>query len=313
LRNRFELVEPRRFNWAQSAALARVDAAASLEPAGDRRWFRNGFGDTLAVVKGPVEFQMGSAADAHPRRNDERQHMVRIGRSFAIGTTTVTVVQIHKFLRAHPEVHHLHPYEDSPDPDGPAMSLNWYDGAEYCRWLSECEGIPEDQMCYPPVAVIEASKDGNKPLTLPADALSRTGYRMPTEAEWEYACRAGAKTLRFYGNADELLGHYAWYAPNSGDRAWSVARKMPNDLGLFDIHGNIWQWCHGEYGPYADDAKGAVNDASGNPVVDGVGTRPLRGGTFFLRGTSLRSAYRLYDRPTYGFLTFGLRIAKTVK
>ncbi len=109
-----------------------------------------------------------------------------------------------------------------------------------------------------------------------------------------------------------MLGPYAWYAPNAQDRTWPVGRKMPNDLGLFDMQGNVWQWCHNEYLPYpAGPAGRPAEDGGGRDEVLGDGSRALRGGTFFLHGSSLRSAFRLYDRPTYGFLTFGFRVART--
>ena len=304
--------ELRRIDWGQTDALHALDKTLIGRPAAGRRWYVNSEGQTLTIVPEPVEFWMGSPYQAPQRRSNETRHLRRIGRAFALATTTVTAEQYQHFLRDHPEVHHKHPREYSPDPDGPAMALNWYQAAQYCRWLSEKEGMKEEQMCYPSVAEIEKSKDGRLPLKLPADALKRTGYRLPTEAEWEYACRAEAETTRFFGHAEEMLGAYAWYAPNSRDRTWPGGRKMPNDLGLFDMHGNIWQWCHNEYAPYPPGRTGrpALDEAGGDMVL-GEGDRPLRGGTFFLHGSSLRSAFRLYDRPTYPFLTFGFRIART--
>jgi formylglycine-generating enzyme required for sulfatase activity len=109
-----------------------------------------------------------------------------------------------------------------------------------------------------------------------------------------------------------MLGHYAWYAPNSRDRTWPVGQKMPNDFGLFDMQGNVWQWCHNEYLPYPPGRKGhPAEDDDGLNEVLGEGSRALRGGTFFLHASSLRSAFRQYDRPTYPFLTFGFRVART--
>src|SRR5438094_7675754 len=92
-------------------------------------------------------------------------------------------------------------------------------------------------MCYPPIDQIK------KGMTLPADYLQRSGYRLPTEAEWEYACRAGAVTSRYYGESEELLGKYAWYGSNSAGHTWPVGMLKPNDLGLFDMHGNVYTWC----------------------------------------------------------------------
>src|SRR5439155_18493130 len=118
-----------------------------------------------------------------------------------------------------------------PDPDCPVLGVTWYDAAEYCNWLSAQEGLPRSEWCY--LASGEAAPNG----------LQRTGYRLPTEAEWEYACRAGAVTARFYGQSEELLGKYGWFVKNAEDRTWPVGTKKPNDLGLFDMHGNVQTWC----------------------------------------------------------------------
>jgi formylglycine-generating enzyme required for sulfatase activity len=76
------------------------------------------------------------------------------------------------------------------------------------------------------------------------------GYRLPTEAELEYACRAGAVTSRYYRQAEELLAEYGWYLKNSKERSWPLGGKKPNDLGLFDMHGNVWNWCQESYQGY---------------------------------------------------------------
>ena len=99
--------------------------------------------------------------------------------------------------------------------------------------------MPKDQWCYLP------NEDGayDEGMTIPADVLKRTGYRLPTEAEWEYACRAGTITSRYYGLSIDLLGKYAWYQANSQDHAWPCGSLLPNDLGLFDMLGNVYEWC----------------------------------------------------------------------
>src|SRR5205807_2632200 len=136
-------------------------------------------------------------------------------------------VTVEQFLRFQPTHGYLSRY--SPRPDGPIINVNWYDAAGYCNWLSEQEGIPESEWCYP--------KKVGQGILMSEAYLGRTGYRLPTEAEWEYACRAGAVTSRFYGAAEDLLGEYAWYTKTAqGTRPGGLLK--PNDFGLFDLYGN---------------------------------------------------------------------------
>jgi formylglycine-generating enzyme required for sulfatase activity len=185
--------------------------------------------------------------------------------------------------------------------------------AQYCRWLSEQEGVPEDQRCYPSVAVIEKSKDGVTPLKLPADYLKRTGYRLPTEAEWEYACRAGALTSRYYGSDGRLLDRYAWYAANA-DRARPVGRKLPNDFGLFDMHGNVWTWCQNRATLYPVNVGGeAVEDREDIRDISDRFALLLRGTSFLTRASYVRCATRYDGRPSIPTNFFGVRPARTCR
>ena len=97
-------------------------------------------------------------------------------------------------------------------------------------------------------------------MTIPADVLDRTGYRLPTEAEWEYACRAGAVTSRYYGHSIDLLDAYARYQANSKDHAWTCGSLLPNDLGLFDMLGNQFEWCQDSSTCSRPSKKGIYND-----------------------------------------------------
>jgi formylglycine-generating enzyme required for sulfatase activity len=191
----------------------------------------------------------------------------------------------------------------SPDENGPIILVNWYMAAAYCNWLSKQEGIREEQWCY------QTNARGN--VALKAKYLSLQGYRLPTEAEWEYACRAGAVTSRYYGESEDLLGKYAWYLSNSKARSWPVGSRKPNDLGLFDMHGNVWNWCQERYKGYSA-AKGdeAIEDEEDDLSI-GTASRVLRGGSFDGLASFVRSADRVSSVPTNRDNSNGFRPSRT--
>jgi formylglycine-generating enzyme required for sulfatase activity len=136
---------------------------------------------------------------------------------------------------------------------------------------------------------------------------------LPTEAEWEYACRAESVTSWYYGESEELIGKYAWYAQNSGDRGWPVGKKKPNDFGLFEMHGNVWNWCQDRY---KDHPRGA-GDRVFNDNEDGLEINPeegriLRAGSFRNVARSARSSNRNFFVPTLRFNLVGFRVARTM-
>jgi formylglycine-generating enzyme required for sulfatase activity len=300
--------------WHEGASLDRIDRKlAGSRDRGQRQWYVNGQRQTLAVLRGPVEFRMGSPGSEPDRFADEVPHRRRIGRSFALATKPVTVDQFTAFLKAHPDVGHSYNKKFSPDPTGPIIGVTWYEAAMYCQWLSEREGIPRDQWCYPSVAEMKAALKAGKPIRLPKDYLHRTGYRLPTEAEWEYACRAGTVTGRCYGADEALLGNYAWYAANSGNRSRPVGLLKPNDFGLFDMHGNVWQWCLDRYLPYPPGGKRSDDHEDKNGLVIRNHRRVLRGGAFSSHALLVRSALRNGDAPGNRNINVGLRVARTYR
>ena len=166
----------------------------------------------------------------------EIQHKKRIGRTFALAAKPVTVEQFRQFEKGYAP-----PAVYTRTAEFPVVGISWYMAAKYCNWLSKEEGIPEEQWCY------EINGDEIK---LKSNYLSLTGYRLPTESEMEYATRAGAVTSGYYGETDELLPKYAWYNKNSKERTWPVGSLKPNDLGLFDVQGNVFTWCQESFKPY---------------------------------------------------------------
>ena len=138
----------------------------------------------------------------------------------------------------------------------------------------------------------------------------RTGqkYRLPSEAEWEYAARAGTTTEWSFGNDESKLGKYAWYRENSGSKTQAVGQKLPNAFGLYDMHGNVWEWTedcwHGNF-------SGAPTDGSAWATGCTANARVLRGGSWNYFPAGLRSAFRSWDIPDNRYYSFGFRLART--
>jgi formylglycine-generating enzyme required for sulfatase activity len=265
-------------------------------------WQQNSQGQALVIVRGPVKFVIGSPEDEPYRSPVEMQRVVEIPRSFSISATEVTVEQYLRF-----RADHEYEAKYCPEPDCPVLNVSWFDAAKYCRWLSEKEGIAEDQMCYPPIDQIDPERE----IRLPEDLLQRTGYRLPTGAEWEYTARAGARTSRCYGEGEELLAEFAWYRENSSGRSQPVARLKPNALGLFDVHGNALEWCHDWY----FEERPAVSPSG--VLVDGADRRAgiyreLRGGLFMSESALVRLADRDFDVPAKQSYEIGFRVARTL-
>jgi formylglycine-generating enzyme required for sulfatase activity len=243
---------------------------------------------------------MGSPETETGRDPIEERHPATVPESFAISSHEVTVEQ---FLRVFPQA--AYAPEISPQSTCPANKVTWYDAVRYCRRLSEEEGFTEDQMCYPPVDEIGPD------MVLPDDHLSRPGYRLPTEVEWEYACRGGAGTRWFFGENELRLPDYGWYIKNSGEYTWPVGTLRPNSYGLFDIYGNVIEWCDdrsGEGIPISDETASAL--ASGEDVR--AGERMLRGGSYRSMTKLLRSAKRFSYPPSTRISSLGFRIARTL-
>jgi formylglycine-generating enzyme required for sulfatase activity len=293
--------------------------ATHLEEAkqrGEAPWYVNGQGQTMVVIPGPVEFLMGSPpteagrADG-PEGQIEMRHLKRVGLSYALASKEVTVEQFLRFRG-----HHDYSKEHSPTADCPVTVVTWYDAAAYCNRLSKQEGIPQNQWCYEP----NDDKQFAEGMRVKPNYLSLTGYRLPSEAEWEYACRAGAVTSRYYGETEELLGMYAWYAKNSMDRwmlpgpAGQAMPRKPNDLGLYDMLGNAVEWCQDQFAYYSVEPgdRPSEDKADKEEVKDDL-SRVLRGSSFTNPAVAVRSALRDGGRPTYRFANVGFRPARTFR
>jgi serine/threonine protein kinase/formylglycine-generating enzyme required for sulfatase activity len=264
----------------------------------NRGWYVNSQGQTMVIVRGPVEFEMGEKEDHHRQR---------ISRSFAIASKEVTVEQFQRFLRENPRIKGIqvknNDLQVSPAPTCPVNSVAWYEAAAYCNWLSKQEGFPEDQWCYGP----NEKGDYAEGMKLISDTPNRMGYRLPTEAEWEYSCRAGAATEYSFGEPWGLLEEYGWYVSNSPNRTQPVGRLKPNDLGLFDLHGNIWEWCQDRYRAPGEKSEPTIISSN---VKNNV-ARLLRGGAFTERPANVPSTVHLWSAPSNRNSYDGFRPART--
>jgi serine/threonine protein kinase/formylglycine-generating enzyme required for sulfatase activity len=302
------------------------------------QWYVNGQGQTMVVIPGPVAFRMGSPeAEAGRNPTDEVQHQKRIGRTFALAATPVTLEQYRKF-DARYGIGEIETWVKTDD--SPVIRTSWFQAAAYCNWLSQQEGLPESEWCYEPLPALPgltgssvgllaglggplAASCGLFPgrtepqyeagMKLARKYLQRQGYRLPTEAELEYACRAGAATSRSYGETEELLDKYARYGKNSQDHTWPVGSKKPNDFGLFDMHGNVWNWCQERYQDYRlGEGRQLSEDIEDTLDVTIQVPRVLRGGSFTARARYVRCAHRDTIAPGIHDDNISFRPARTV-
>ncbi len=271
-----------------------------------RQWYVNTQKQTFVTVDAG-EFLMGSPKSEPDRIPDESQHRCRIGRRFAIATTEVTKEQFRRFQTARPEIAKEQTDQWVKTDDSPQVQISWYAAAAYCDWLSEREGIPKEQWCY------ERNKQGKYAAGMKAKDKfwELTGYRLPTEAEWEFACRAGTLASRYYGRTKSLLAQYTWYQSNGQNRTWPIGRLEPNDLGLFDMLGNVWEWCVDVSVDYPQQPDKVVEDMPTTQPVEAAQRRVLRGGAFSDRPEYVRSAYRGDDQPGDRYYNIGFRPART--
>ncbi len=276
--------------WGKGEELAAIEREmASTGPRAGRRWYVDRHHHTMAIVRGPVEITVSEEGLSCP---------VRIPRSFSLGTKEVTFEQFDLYRRS------IHLGEAEPErPKFPADFVSWYDAARYCRWVSEQEGVPPEEMCFPPMDQIH---EGMTPYP---DYLTRKGYRLPTEPEWEYCCRDGSMLNRPFGREERWMRYYVWSVVNSQGHSWPVGQLKPNSLGLFDLLGNVYEWCQGF--PTTDELR------AGRPVTDreetGVISREgcQRGGAFDSRLRNVNCGYRNPNPRDSHYAPVGFRLART--
>jgi serine/threonine protein kinase len=208
---------------------------------------------------------------------------------FAISSREVTVAEFRRFQGEYEPI-----WEIAPADDCPAHLVSWYLAAEYCNWLSRQDGLSEAEWVYEP------NDDGlyAAGMKIKENFLDLSGYRLPTEAEWERACRAGSSGSYCFGEPLALLERYGRCVLNSTGRSHPVAQLLPNEAGLFDMHGNVWEWTQ-------DPVSGQRSP------VPGDSRRALRGGAFLGLPQSLLSGNRTANRPDNQVASTGFRPAKS--
>ncbi len=293
--------------------IATIDQKLATGKIEDQRgWYVNGQKQTFMIVPGPSSVEMGSppteaGREAGPTGVTEKIKLKKVNRTFSIASEEVTVGQFLLF-----KSDHVYDKGFSPHPDCPINSVPWYEAVRYCNWLSEQEKIPPNQRCYLPNADGKYA-EGMK--TAP-NYLSLDGYRLPTEAEWELACRAGSRSSRYYGETPDLLGNYACYTKNSHDEStFRVGTRLPNDLGLFDTLGNTYEWTMGEVvNSAALDKETSGGDVENPSDAIGITETPRvsRGGSFLSYASNLRAAHRNWLKPSYVSKVVGFRLARTM-
>ena len=207
-------------------------------------------------------FTMGDASGD----DDETPHEVTLTQPFKMGVHEVTQAQYEQVMGVNPSTF--------KGANNPVEMVSWEEAVEFCRRLSE----------------------------LPAEKAAGNVYRLPTEAEWEYACRAGTTTKYSFGDDESELRDHAWCSENSDVQTHRVGSKKPNAWGLYDMHGNVYEWCQDRHGDYP---SGSVTDPTGPAVgSDRVG----RGGGWNSTAEYCRSAFRYGTFPSFRYDYFGFRV-----
>jgi len=255
-------------------------------------------------------FMMGSPEDEPERSYDETLHQVTLSKSFYMSIYAITQGQYEAVMGINPSWFFLMPDSGEVQARRPVEMVSWYDAIEFCNELSGKEGLVPYYIIDKTAIDLNNLNDDDEddPKWLITKNESSNGYRLPTEAEWEYACRAGTATMFSYGDSDMQTGDYAWYIDNSGSIPISheAGKKLPNAWGLYDMHGNVWEWCWDWWGRSMYES-GPKTDPQGPDM--GM-LRVLRGGCFYNPSFYLRSAFRTVLYPGDWNECIGFRVVR---
>jgi formylglycine-generating enzyme required for sulfatase activity/transcriptional regulator with XRE-family HTH domain len=282
----------RRWDITADTATPGDDGSAAYDPTGRRGWFtaHTGTGRLTFAVFRPGRFTMGSPADEAERSDYESpQQDTTITRSYALCTREVTRTEFETFMHTTSTYGLPNIDEWSPLGSEPVVAATWTEAVAFVEWLSTAGDTQH---------------------------LSRR-LRLPTEAEWEYACRAGTTTAYSFGSDRTLLDQYGWYADNSGLKTHEAGILRPNPGGLFNIHGQCWEWCLDWYAPYSGAPVTDPTGPQSTPAAPRSGRDPLdrkvlRGGCWNLGARYARSACRNAHIPSNRNYYITFRLAVTV-
>ena len=293
-----------RKRWSMGKECDLVCESLKSKTVPGNKWLVNSMGQTFVILDGPMKFQIGSPIDEPLRYEAERIHQRAIARSIFVAQKEVT---LNDFLALIPQHRYIEKY--SKTPDSAMICISWYDSARYCNLLtekefgaSECVYLPNDQGLY---------EEGMRIVDEP---LKKKGYRMPTEAEFEFFHRAGSLAMFNHGSDFRLTDRFSFYVANSKDQVWPVGSLRPNEFGLFDTGGNVFEWCLESYDPYPE-LNGAAEDvflSSQNKKILTSVSRGMRGGCFYNQISSLRSADRNGAKPDDRSNSRGLRLVRSL-